>query len=186
MRCVNSLRTQILACGNNLAEILNKVSNRGRSQNSGRKNKIRKQQPKVLSTPYFFCNDSFREEVRKIIDGNNVEQQDKGEERSGCHTSATSGQTEDPEPKFIEAQAAGRSLYGIDQYITNFSVMPDESILIPRGMRPWLLSQCESLGEEFTLTDNRKAFDFKHINSTRIRYRPYQIKAVMELIGKGR
>lgn len=87
-------------------------------------------------------------------------------------------------PKFMEAQSAGRSVWGLEQYITNFAVMPDGSLLIPRGLRPWLMSQCEALAIDFKINDTRKYFEHIEIDSSQIKYRPYQSKAVSELISK--
>lgn len=84
-------------------------------------------------------------------------------------------------PKYIEAQSAGRSLWGLDQYIINFAVMPDGSLLIPRGLRTWLFAQCVELGIVFNVIDNRKVFDHIEVDSSKIVYRPYQARAVMGL-----
>lgn len=89
-----------------------------------------------------------------------------------------------PNPKYIEAQSAGRSLWGVDQYIINFSVMPDGSLMIPRGLRSWLLRQCEELSIDFSAEDTRKLFSHMDINSSEISYRPYQTPAIMELVSK--
>lgn len=85
-------------------------------------------------------------------------------------------------PKFTEAQSAGRSVWGMDQYITNFTILPDDSLLIPRGMRTWLIEQSESLDIEFTVEDNRTYFDQLEIDSSKIKYRPYQFDAVLSLV----
>jgi superfamily II DNA or RNA helicase len=88
-----------------------------------------------------------------------------------------------PNPKFIEAQAAGRSVYDLEQYITNFSVMPDGSLLIPRGLRSWLINQCASTGIAFSIIDKRFLSSYEVIYSP-ITYRPYQSKAITSLITK--
>lgn len=87
-------------------------------------------------------------------------------------------------PKFIEAQQAGRSTYGMEQHIHNFFVGPDGSFYVPRGVRPWLLAQATNLEADFTIKDNRTLFDFKHLDSSKIEYRPYQLEAVIELTSK--
>jgi superfamily II DNA or RNA helicase len=89
-----------------------------------------------------------------------------------------------PNPKYLEAQSAGRSLWGLDQYITNFSVMPDGSLLVPRGVRSWIVDQAAALGVGFTTTDKRKSFDHIEIDSSKIIYRPYQAKAITTMITK--
>ena len=87
-----------------------------------------------------------------------------------------------PNPKYIEAQASGRSMWGIDQYITNFMILPDDSFIIPRGMRSWLILKIKELGIEFVLDDKRTKFDHIDIDSSMIKYRPYQFDAVLKMI----
>lgn len=86
-----------------------------------------------------------------------------------------------PNPKYIEAQAAGRSVYGLSSYIMNFSVLPDDSLLIPRGLRQLVIDKSNELGIELNITDNRKMFDYIDINSSKIKFRGYQIDAVSSL-----
>jgi superfamily II DNA or RNA helicase len=85
-------------------------------------------------------------------------------------------------PKFLEAQAAGRSTWGINQYITNFMVLPDDSLLVPRGLRAWIIDKGKELNIEYTLIDKRTKFDHIEIDSSRIKYRPYQFDAVLNMI----
>jgi superfamily II DNA or RNA helicase len=90
-----------------------------------------------------------------------------------------------PDPRYQEAQAAGRSLYGLKEFITSFLVMPDDSLVIPRGMRSWLLRESVSFVDSIEIVDNRKLFNFKQIDSSKIKYRPYQAEAVMNLMTTG-
>lgn len=87
-----------------------------------------------------------------------------------------------PNPKYAEAQASGRSVWGIEPYLINFMILPDDSIVIPRGLRPWLISKIEELHLEFTLIDKRSLFDLIEIDSSMIKYRPYQYDAVLKMI----
>ncbi len=87
-----------------------------------------------------------------------------------------------PNPKYAEAQASGRSTWGISPYIINFMMMPDDSIVIPRGLRPWLVLKVKELGIEFVLVDKRTKFDHIEIDSSMIKYRPYQFDAVLKMI----
>ena len=87
-----------------------------------------------------------------------------------------------PNPKFTEAQASGRSLWGIDPFIVNFMIMPDDSMIIPRGLRPWLLNKIKELSIEFTLVDKRTIFDHISIDSSLIKFRPYQFDAILKMI----
>lgn len=56
-----------------------KKDNRGRKEKNKQKNKQSKQK-KV--EPYFFCSDTFREQIEELLDGNNPREQDKIEERT--------------------------------------------------------------------------------------------------------
>jgi len=87
-------------------------------------------------------------------------------------------------PKFLEAEASGRSTWGIDKNILNFATMPDGSFLVPRGIRQWLVKQAEEvLGpNNFTITDERTIFEYTEVDSSSIKYRPYQLEAVTNLV----
>ena len=85
-------------------------------------------------------------------------------------------------PLFIEAQSSGRSTFGIKKYIDNFSFTKQGDLLIPRGMRSWLLSACLKMSIDHEVMDERTVFDHIDINSSNIKYRPYQADAVMELV----
>lgn len=76
--CLQALRSQVNGKRGNLITF---KSNHGRKNISPNKNKKQKRQKKnyVPPSPKFFCNTSFRPEVDKIINGNHIEQQDKGE-----------------------------------------------------------------------------------------------------------
>ena len=87
-------------------------------------------------------------------------------------------------PKWLDAQSAGRSLYGVNQYIHNFFVGPDGSFFIPRGTRTWLINQATNLNIDCDIVDNRTLFDFVNVDSSKINYRPYQVEAVVELTSK--
>jgi len=89
-----------------------------------------------------------------------------------------------PNPKYAEAEQAGRSLWGLDPYLYNFSFLPDNSLLIPRGLREKLISAAEKADVDYTLIDNRSKHDFVHVDSRNIKYRPYQYNAVLKLIGE--
>jgi hypothetical protein len=77
--CLHELRSQIKDI---VGRTTNIGSNRGRKSRKGNKNNYRKQkkQKYVPPTPFFFCNDNFRPEVERIVNGINTEQQDKGKE----------------------------------------------------------------------------------------------------------
>ena len=89
-----------------------------------------------------------------------------------------------PNPRYLEAAAAGRYVHGIAQYITNFVVLADGSWVIPRGMRQWVVDKCKLLGIDLTITDERALFDPIVMNSLSIKYFSYQFDAVVELITK--
>ena len=87
-----------------------------------------------------------------------------------------------PNPKFYEAQKAGRYTFNIDEFIYNFNVIDDTTILIPRGYRKQLLN-LESIKNEkdLKIIDERAIFDRLEINSSSIKYREYQYDAVSSL-----
>ena len=86
-------------------------------------------------------------------------------------------------PKYEEAVAAGRSVYRLPPFIHNFEILPDDSLRIPRGYRTNLYSMMNEFGIQADITDNRSRFDpICDINSSMIRYRPYQYRAIADLI----
>lgn len=87
-----------------------------------------------------------------------------------------------PNPKFEEAVNSGRSTWNIPQFIMNFIVISDDTILIPRGMRQWVINKSKDLDIEYTIIDNRSSFDYMDIDSSKIKYRPYQYDAVLNLM----
>lgn len=88
-----------------------------------------------------------------------------------------------PNPKYQEAVAAGRSVYKIPPYIHNFDILPDDSFRIPRGYRNNLYTMMDEFNIQAPITDNRAKFDpICDMNSSMIRYRPYQYKAVSSLV----
>lgn len=89
-----------------------------------------------------------------------------------------------PNPKFADAQNAGRSVYGIQANILNFSVMPDGSLLVPRGCRKSVISLAESFGQNFEIKDERQLFPHLALDSSKIKYRPYQFDAVIKLFSE--
>lgn len=86
-------------------------------------------------------------------------------------------------PKYHEALKQGRSTWGIKPFLFNFELLPDNSILVPRGYYKTLLERVNGL--EYTLVDERTRFEYLSLGSTTIKYRPYQEKAVSALITGG-
>ena len=89
-----------------------------------------------------------------------------------------------PNPKFIEADRLGYSTYGIDQYIDNFEMDLNNNLLIPRGYRRKLLSIIKDMKISYILEDKRTLFPYIDINSTQIKYRKYQINAVIDFVSQ--
>jgi superfamily II DNA or RNA helicase len=88
-----------------------------------------------------------------------------------------------PNPKHHEALQAGRSTWNINPFLYNFEMLPDDSLLVPRGYRSRVLEVAEGMDLQFAITDERTHFEPNfNINSSRIRYRPYQYDAVMKMI----
>ena len=91
-----------------------------------------------------------------------------------------------PNPKYQEALKHGYWTGNIPKYIVNFTVLPDESILIPRGMYRPLLGLCDSLGIKTEIEDQRTLFKQNYdIDSSAIKLRPYQSEAIHNLITRG-
>ena len=92
-----------------------------------------------------------------------------------------------PNPKFEDAQRNGYSTYGIPPLIHNFSILPDDSLQIPRGYIKRLLALLSNLGINGAIIhDNRFStppnFD---IDSSHIKLRPYQLTAITSLVSTG-
>lgn len=86
-------------------------------------------------------------------------------------------------PKYKEAVQAGRSTWEINPFIYNFEILPDDSLRIPRGYRKKLFETIEEMGIKAKVIDDRPIIDQNFgIDSSKIKYRPYQYNAVMELI----
>lgn len=88
-----------------------------------------------------------------------------------------------PNPKHHEALQAGRSTWNINPFLYNFEMLPDDSLLVPRGYRSRVLEVAEGMNLQFAITDERTHFEPNfNINSSRIKYRPYQYDAVMKMV----
>lgn len=90
-----------------------------------------------------------------------------------------------PNPKFIEAERAGYSTFGMDKYIYSFSIDEEENLSIPRGCYKELLVTLAEMGIEYTIIDERTLYPHVEVDSSQISYRPYQLKAVSDLISSG-
>jgi superfamily II DNA or RNA helicase len=62
-------------------------------------------------------------------------------------------------------------------------MLPDDSLLVPRGMRRRIITSAEEMKIDFKVKDLRTRFDHIHIDSSLINYRPYQFPAVLNLTG---
>ena len=69
-----------------------------------------------------------------------------------------------PNPKYNEAVQQGYSRYGMDPYIYNFNILPDNSILVPRGFRNTLIKLTQSMGLKTKIKDYRSFFQLNHLN----------------------
>lgn len=91
-----------------------------------------------------------------------------------------------PNPKFNELVKMGKSTYRVPEELTNFEVIDDYTMSIPRGMMAYLTNVLESYDIPYELTDERTYIrDMPIIDSREIVYRPYQEKAVEGLINSG-
>lgn len=91
-----------------------------------------------------------------------------------------------PNPKFEDAQRNGYSTYKIPPLIHNFSILPDDSLLIPRGYIKKLLLLLKSLGLDERVIDTRHIDPPNfNIDSSHIKLRDYQMKAITALVTAG-
>jgi superfamily II DNA or RNA helicase len=86
-------------------------------------------------------------------------------------------------PKYQEALKQGRSTWGVKPFLFNFDLLPDNSILVPRGYRKELMEKIQ--GIEYVISDERPRFEYLSFGETNIKYRPYQETAVSTLITSG-
>jgi len=87
-------------------------------------------------------------------------------------------------PKYQEAVDSGRSTRGIPQFIYNFDNVYG-GIAIPRGCRSRLFREIEKNRlTDVKIVDRRTVFDYIDIDSSHIKYRPYQFSPVIDLTTK--
>lgn len=90
-------------------------------------------------------------------------------------------------PKYHEAIKHGRSTRGIKPYIVNCTFLPDNSLVIPRGLRKQILDEnfLQSFSvtkNDFEVIDKRALFDYTEVGKTQIVYRPFQREAILKMI----
>ena len=90
-----------------------------------------------------------------------------------------------PNPKYLDAAKNGYSTYGIPEFITNFSVLPDGSFQVPRGYLQKLLGTATGMGVKYDIVDKRSRFDMLDLDSSHIQLRPYQARALKDLVMNG-
>lgn len=88
-------------------------------------------------------------------------------------------------PKYSNAVSQGYRAYGINPHIYHFSVLPDESLTIPRGFRLNLLNLIKKYNIDTEIIDKTTYFPPNFdIDSSVIKFRTYQALAVKRLIGE--
>jgi hypothetical protein len=85
-------------------------------------------------------------------------------------------------PKYDAAIANGYSTYGISPFIYNFEILPDDSLCIPRGCRSLLI---KAAGKDIKIKDDRAVFDYIDIDSSHIKYKPYQFDNMIKFLKAG-
>jgi superfamily II DNA or RNA helicase len=85
-------------------------------------------------------------------------------------------------PKYYSAIAHGYSAWGVDPFIYNFEILPDDSLCIPRGCRPLLI---DVIGKDVKIKDERTIFDYIDVDSSHIKYRPYQFENMIKFVKAG-
>lgn len=94
--CVQALRKQVHSPSGKVIDLnQHRYPAKKKNLNSKwRKPKAQKRKAKyVPPTPTFFCRNSFRSEVDRIVNGTHIGQQNKGEETTGDATSTAGGET---------------------------------------------------------------------------------------------
>lgn len=84
-----------------------------------------------------------------------------------------------PNPKYEEAEKAGRSTYELDPFISLFAFKGEE-VVLPRGLIVWLTTKCKKLGIPLTFSDCRRTMAPVKFNSS-INLRDYQNDAIKSL-----
>lgn len=91
-----------------------------------------------------------------------------------------------PNPEFIQAEQQGYSTWGIDRFINNFTILNDDSIIVPRGMRKDIIQYAEDYDLPFEIVDQRPKFTARSDIDTRlIDFRPYQLQPIHEVVVEG-
>lgn len=92
-----------------------------------------------------------------------------------------------PNPKFVEAAENGYSTYGIPEKIINYDIKPGGKIYVPRGYFSNIVSYSNALAIPINITDQRadRHLDIE-IDSSVIKLRPYQSKALVDITSKSR
>lgn len=91
-------------------------------------------------------------------------------------------------PAFFEAQKRGYSTYNIKRVISDYSIMPDDSIKIPRGYKESLFNHLKNLEIKYSL-ENKLTFNNTPadiLGLANIDLRPYQRKYLYKLLLTGR
>ena len=94
------------------------------------------------------------------------------------------GELRVPNPKYEAAVKQGYSAFRIPTHLFNFEIVGDNEIIIPRGYRLALFKMVENFGiTDYVVEDNRSLVNsLGGIDSSNISLRPYQSKALSELI----
>jgi len=85
-------------------------------------------------------------------------------------------------PKYHSAITNGYSTWGMDPFIYNFEILPNDNLCIPRGCRSLLI---EAVGKDVKIVDKRTKFGYIDIDSSHIKYRPYQFNNIIKFLKAG-
>ncbi|HLD89613.1 MAG TPA: DEAD/DEAH box helicase [Patescibacteria group bacterium] len=90
-------------------------------------------------------------------------------------------------PKYESAVSNGRSTFKIPPTLFNFSILPDDSLSVPRGYLKRLQQLLVDFNiKDYTIEDERFMGPFNFdIDSSNIKLRDYQMKAITNLISNG-
>lgn len=90
-------------------------------------------------------------------------------------------------PKYTEAINQGFQAISIPPFISNFEILSDESILLPRGYKKRIFELIKQFGAPLNnIRDLRTKLPSNYnIDSSQIKLRPYQVEAIVNLISRG-
>lgn len=89
-----------------------------------------------------------------------------------------------PNPIYESNIKQGYSVWNIKPHILNFSMLPNDNLLIPRGYRAALIQLLNNNNLDFEVKDERSKFEYHHFE-TNIKLLAYQEEGLRKLVSSG-